>query len=651
MRSGRRLAGLLAIVAALLWPLHDHPQAHSGLRFSSPLDGATLGDSPTQVRLTFLEKPEPSLSTIRVVDTEGRAYQADRPEVVEGDALSLAVRLRPLGRGVYTVHWRVVSAVDGHASTGAYVFGVLVDPSDAGRALEGTESNVSVIEGIGRSTLLLGLIVLLGTTAARLGRFGSDDHARAARLGWALSIAGLALLAMSQVGVAGVSLLELSRTAIGRALLWRAATLLAIGLALGVAGFGARTARPRLAGLGLDGVALATMMAIILHVAAGHAGAGRWPTTSTIAIQAVHFAAAGVWLGGLAALLAGLRHAPSDAQVFSVRRFSTIAALGLAVVTVTGVVRTVQEVSSWADLTTTPYGRVLLAKVALLVVIAALGALNRWRSVPMAAIDLGPLRRTARVELTLAAVAVTAAGFLGTLPPPAATQSIAGVDVSGSDYGTTIRARLTAASDQPGPNRFVVSIDDYDSTVPIVADRVSLRFTPLDDPDVPPTVLALKRGTGDSYTGSGANLSFDGRWRVNVLVERGGSSVDVPLELEARSQSQFLSVLRPAGQWPSYTIEVRGIGHVRISADPERVGPSRLHITCFNGIMEALPIGDIIVTTGTESSVRLQQVTRQDRNTFVADVELQTGNNRITVVARTENGTRLRASTTIEIAR
>ena len=69
-----RWGGLLAIVVALTWPLHDRADAHSGLRFSSPLDGATLGDSPTDVQLTFLEKPEASLSTIRVVDTLGAAY-------------------------------------------------------------------------------------------------------------------------------------------------------------------------------------------------------------------------------------------------------------------------------------------------------------------------------------------------------------------------------------------------------------------------------------------------------------------------------------------------------------------------------------------------------------------------------------------------
>ncbi len=112
MTLRRRGRVLLAILAALAWALSDRVGAHSGLRVSSPADGATLRESPTRVQLTFLEKPETSLSTIHVVDTLGVAYDAGRPEPVDGDPLSIAVHLRPLGRGLYTVRWRVVSAVD-----------------------------------------------------------------------------------------------------------------------------------------------------------------------------------------------------------------------------------------------------------------------------------------------------------------------------------------------------------------------------------------------------------------------------------------------------------------------------------------------------------------------------------------------------------
>src|SRR4029077_13569653 len=251
----------------------------------------------------------------------------------------------------------------------------------------------------------------------------------------------------------------------------------------------------------------------------------------------------GIWLGGLAALLLGTRGAPSTAKTAAVRRFSAIAAVGLLVVAGTGTLRGVSEFSSLGELTNNGYGRVLIAKFALLVLVAALGALNRWRSVPAVPTSLRRLRWTASGELALACGALAAAAALGTLPPPAAARLVAPpvLDLSGADFATTVRVRLTTGSDQPGPNRFVVQIVDYDAKTAVGAELVTLRFTPLDDPDFPPTSLALAASPDDSYTGSGANLAFDGRWRVTVLIERTSGSTQVPLELEVGSTLQFVS--------------------------------------------------------------------------------------------------------------
>ena len=79
------------------------------------------------------------------------------------------------------------------------------------------------------------------------------------------------------------------------------------------------------------------MAAMAVHVDAGHAAAGASRSTVRIAEQWAHFAAVGIWLGGLLALLVGLRGAPSSAKAAAVRRFSTIAAFALVVVVGTGV--------------------------------------------------------------------------------------------------------------------------------------------------------------------------------------------------------------------------------------------------------------------------------------------------------------------------
>jgi hypothetical protein len=212
-----------------------------------------------------------------------------------------------------------------------------------------------------------------------------------------------------------------------------------------------------------------------------------------------------------------------------------------------------------------------------------------------------------------------------------------------------VRVRLATASDEPGPNRFVAHVLDYDSKTPVRAKRVSLRFTPLDDPGVVTTSLPLEPGPGDSWEGSGANLAFDGRWRVTTVIERERDSVDVALDLEARAAPQLVSVERIPGHAPNYTVEVGNEGSVRFSPEPERAGRSALSVTCFDVVGDERPIDQIVVTAAAGSgAVRQLPVRRVRQGRFLVDVELQAGRNTITAVARSTDGTRLRAAVEID---
>lgn len=122
----------------------------------------------------------------------------------------------------------------------------------------------------------------------------------------------------------------------------------------------------------------------------------------------------------------------------------------------TGIVRACSELRGWDELVTTGYGRAVLAKLALVGMIAAVAARNRRSAVPSVGTDVTPLRRGARVEPTLAAAALWVAALLGTLAPPLAGGAVAspGLETSGSDASGSVRVQLNALSNQPGPNRF-----------------------------------------------------------------------------------------------------------------------------------------------------------------------------------------------------
>ena len=155
----------------------------------------------------------------------------------------------------------------------------------------------------------------------------------------------------------------------------------------------------------------------------------RWPGTRPAVVAAplnllaqwTHLLAVGVWIGGLAWLFAGLGgHATARPTREVVLRFSKLAGISLAVVVVTGVVRTADELGGWGRLVDSRFGRALDLKLLLFAGLVGLGALNRYRLVPL--FQAGArrraatrLRRSVGAELGLAA-AVPAAALLSQWP-------------------------------------------------------------------------------------------------------------------------------------------------------------------------------------------------------------------------------------------
>ena len=88
MRRGSAVVLAIAAAAATL-------EAHAGLRFSNPIEGVALGDSPATIQLTMAERPEVSLSSIQVADVSGLFLEA-RSSIVR--ALGLVVD-RSIGVG------------------------------------------------------------------------------------------------------------------------------------------------------------------------------------------------------------------------------------------------------------------------------------------------------------------------------------------------------------------------------------------------------------------------------------------------------------------------------------------------------------------------------------------------------------------------
>ncbi|HXZ75356.1 MAG TPA: copper resistance CopC family protein, partial [Streptosporangiaceae bacterium] len=136
MRSLR--AAVLAAVLALagVGVLASPADAHALLKRSYPAAGSSLPRAPHVMLLFFTEAPEPSLSTVALLDSSGQTVPGvGRPTVAAGNTEELRVALPRLADGVYTVNWRTVSKVDGHVTGGSFAFGIGVQaPSGASAA-------------------------------------------------------------------------------------------------------------------------------------------------------------------------------------------------------------------------------------------------------------------------------------------------------------------------------------------------------------------------------------------------------------------------------------------------------------------------------------------------------------------------------------
>lgn len=124
MRRALLLFGLIALGLVVTGP---GASAHAFLQSSQPEEGAELKTAPAEIRLIYTEPVDAGIAQIRVFDQSGRDIGAGEPQPGSRDT-ELRVPLPDLGRGVYTVSWRVLSKLDGHVTAGSFGFGIEVDP-------------------------------------------------------------------------------------------------------------------------------------------------------------------------------------------------------------------------------------------------------------------------------------------------------------------------------------------------------------------------------------------------------------------------------------------------------------------------------------------------------------------------------------------
>ncbi|MFD7082347.1 copper resistance CopC/CopD family protein [Streptomyces sp. NPDC059918] len=438
------LLALVAALYALLLGGAGPAFAHAGLSGSDPADGAVLKTGPQYVTLTFTESVSFSEDSLRVLSPKNERVNPRPAQHADGKDATARVELAgKLPRGTYTVAWRVVSA-DGHPISGAFVFSIGQPSETAAVVATGSPDDTAVarLYGVFRYVAYSGLALLVGAAAFVLVCWPAAGAVRPVRrtlaLGWvALTASTVALLLLRGPYEAAGPVTsafdpaQLGRTVTGRPGAALIARLVLLALAAALLGRWAR--RPDAAGPGVRGRLTGGLLAAALTVtwaAAEHASAGI-QVALAMPVAALHLLAMGVWLGGLVTLLILLRRRPSDGQdvpASAVGRFSALAFGAVAVLVGTGVYQSWRQVGSWEALSTTSYGKILLVKVAAVILVLWVASFSRrWtarlvhEAVPAAETLTVPATETLTVPA--AAERVRVPQTVGA-PPPAARRDL-----------------------------------------------------------------------------------------------------------------------------------------------------------------------------------------------------------------------------------
>lgn len=208
---------------------------------------------------------------------------------------------------------------------------------------------------------------------------------------------------------------------------------------------------------------LAVLTVIVPVVTAGHS-ASATNHLAAVGTLTVHVVAASLWVGGLAALLLHGRGQPWT--VAALRRFSAVALASVIALALSGTLAAVLVTDRpWRVLLGSDYGGLLLAKTALIVVLAAMGWWHRRATLP--ALALGRPRsflRLAGVEVVLMGAVVAVSVGLSASPPPmadapaAAATAQTGPAPAASGAGTSDAEKVP---DDPSPPPEDMSAHDH----------------------------------------------------------------------------------------------------------------------------------------------------------------------------------------------
>jgi len=245
--------------------------------------------------------------------------------------------------------------------------------------------------------------------------------------------------------------------------------------------------------------------------AGGHAISGDSLVVGFVA-TVVHLAAMSIWLGGLAVVLV----APRPGEFWStVRRFSPWALGSVVALAVTGTVNAWRQLGSIDDLTDSSYGRWLVIKLVLVVLVVGVAAFSR-RVVQTRGDDASVIvRRSVGVEIAGVALILGATAGLVNSPPPTDAPEIVSVSAVVGDRVAQVELEPAVT----GGTEMHVYVTSPSGALDS-ADEITVTAG-LPDQDIPPFEVEVFPAGLNHVVSTDVNLPVAGLWTFEVTARYG----------------------------------------------------------------------------------------------------------------------------------
>jgi copper transport protein len=485
--------------------------AHALLEKATPSPDSHLKSSPKEIVLVFNERLEKELYSIKVFNDEGDMVSKGKTEMSK-EQKHLKHDLPVLPNGSYTISYSVLSA-DGHPIKGSYVVSIgeeTVIRSDINEQLDlQNEENESVLYGISSSLvrILYYVALLLATGWIVWGTISKIEKAeiRTSFRQWAFYLQ--IMLLITTIGMGFFQFVDLLDS-------WTLGGIFSIltGTSIGISWCLSML-------LSISGFAVLfrnkwfdrfwVFMLLAVKSVNGHAMAFE-PPIRTISLDIIHLLAASIWAGGLFYILIYWKKQKDHVQQFLLT-FSQLALVSIFVLIVTGVASTLIFLPKVDYLLYSQWGKMLLAKVALVSIVIATGGILRYKIKSKKEEYLGKLLK---LDFSMMILILAIVGIFTQLSPLPQNKPLEWhQQAKNIEFTTTISPKV------PGNNHFMVDASSQRDGVNIK--RIDLYLEYKDNADVAPIQVPFsekEQAENVQYMIDGKYLPFAGNWTAEIRI-------------------------------------------------------------------------------------------------------------------------------------